>query len=45
MCQGQPSPIDMRQALRMTIPGLYAAESARRGGELLRIPYPWSAPG
>ncbi len=43
--QGQPSPIDMRQALRMTLPGLYAAESARRGGELLRIPYPWSAPG
>lgn len=38
----EPSPIDMRQALRMTLPGLYAAESARRGGELLRIRYPWS---
>ena len=41
----QPSPIDLRQALRMTLPGLYAAESARRGGELLRIRYPWSADG
>jgi predicted dehydrogenase len=37
-----PAPINVREALRMTLPGLYAAESARRGGELLPIKYPWS---
>jgi len=37
-----PSPIDLREALRMTLPGLYAAESARRGGELVQIEYPWN---
>jgi len=40
--EGRPSPIDVRQALRMTLPGLYALESARRGGELTEIRYPWS---
>jgi predicted dehydrogenase len=39
---GGPSPIDVREALAMTLPGLYAAESARRGGELVNITYPWS---
>jgi hypothetical protein len=40
--EGGPSPISLREGLRMTLPGLYAAESARRGGELVRIRYPWS---
>lgn len=35
------APIALREGLRMTLPGLYAAESARRGGELLSISYPW----
>lgn len=40
---GAKSPaIDMRQALRMTLPGLYALESARAGGAVTRITYPWS---
>ena len=39
---GGPSPIDLREALRMTLPGIYAAESAARGGELVEIRYPWS---
>jgi predicted dehydrogenase len=39
---GGPSPIGVRAALAMTLPGIYAAESARRGGELLQIEYPWS---
>ncbi len=39
---GGPAPINLREALRMTLPGLYAAESAERGGELLQIRYPWS---
>ena len=41
--QGGPAPIPLREALRMTLPGLYAAESARQGGALTTIRYPWSA--
>lgn len=39
-----PSPISLREGLRMTLPGIAAAESARLGGQLLRIRYPWSDP-
>lgn len=39
---GGPSPISLKEGLRMTLPGIYAAESARRGGKLTRIQYPWS---
>lgn len=35
------APITLREGLRMSLPGLYAAESARRGGELVTIRYPW----
>ncbi len=41
---GGPSPISLKEGLRMTLPGIYAVESASRGGELLRIKYPWSQP-
>ena len=34
-------PIPLREGLRMTLPGIYAAESAKRGGEKLTIHYPW----
>lgn len=37
---GAPT-VDLRQALRMTLPGLYALESARQGGKLVRVRYPW----
>ncbi len=40
--EGSPSPVSLRDGLRMTLPGLYAAESARNGGALTRILYPWS---
>lgn len=40
---GAPSPIPLREGLRMTLPGIFAAESARRGGELMRIAYPWDS--
>ncbi len=33
--------VNMREALRMTLPGLYALQSARAGGELTKISYPW----
>lgn len=40
---GSKSPaVGMREALRMTLPGLYALESARAGGALTRIHYPWN---
>lgn len=37
-----PSPISLREGLRMTLPGLFAAESAQAGGRLTRIRYPWN---
>ncbi len=40
--QSLPSPISLRDALRMSLPGIIAAESARSGGEQLSITYPWS---
>lgn len=39
---GGPSPISLRDGLRMTLPGIYAAASARKGGHLERIEYPWT---
>ena len=35
------SPISFREGLRMTLPGIYAASSAERGGEKVDIKYPW----
>ena len=39
--KGEPAPIDVKAGLAMTIPGIYAEESAKRGGEVIRIRYPW----
>jgi len=41
LLNGQPAPIDLRAGLAMTLPGIYAEESAKRGGEVLRMRYPW----
>ena len=38
---GGPAPISLREGLCMTLPGIYAEESAKRGGEILRMRYPW----
>lgn len=38
---GTPVSIGIREALRMTLPGLFALESAKNGGELVPIRYPW----
>lgn len=38
----KPSPIGIREGLAMTLPGIYAAESAREGGALKEILYPWN---
>ena len=40
--ENKPSPIGIREALAMTLPGIYAAFSAREGGALKEIKYPWS---
>ena len=37
-----PSPLSLREGLRMTIPGIYAAKSAKQNGAVLEIKYPWS---
>ncbi len=39
---GKPSPIGIKAGLAMTYPGIFAAESAREGGALKTITYPWS---
>ena len=38
---GDPAPISLREGLRMTLPGIYADESRKRGGAVLRMYYPW----
>jgi predicted dehydrogenase len=40
--KGLPSPTSLREGLRMSLPGIYAAQSARSGGALTRIVYPWT---
>ena len=40
LLNGKPSPIPLRDGLKMTIPGIYAAESAIRK-KRLTIRYPW----
>ena len=37
----KPPAVDMREALRMTLPGIYAWESAKAGGAVTAIKYPW----
>lgn len=36
-------PISLREGLRMSLPGIYAAESAAAGGKIVHIRYPWDA--
>ena len=37
-----PSPIPLREGLRMSLPGIFAAESAEKNGELTTVKYPWT---
>ena len=37
----EPAPISLKKGLEMTLPGIYAEESLKRGGELVNIYYPW----
>lgn len=38
---GKEAPISLKAGLLMTIPGIYAEESSKRGGEVMRMKYPW----
>ena len=38
---GKPSPLSVKKGLSMTLPGIFAAESAKEGGSLKKIRYPW----
>ena len=39
--QNGKAAISLREGLLMTLPGIYAEMSAKRGGEVLRMLYPW----
>ena len=41
LLNGDDAPISLREGLAMTLPGIYAEESAKRGGEVLKVRYPW----
>jgi len=41
LTKGDPPAVTLRDALKMTLPGLYALRSAQAGGELVHISYPW----
>ena len=38
---GGEAPIPLKEGLRMTLPGIYAEMSAKQGGKVLEIKYPW----
>jgi predicted dehydrogenase len=42
-CGDKIAPVTFKEGLRMTIPGIFAAESAKRGGEVMKIKYPWDS--
>ena len=41
LLNGEPAPISLKEGLAMTLPGIYAEESAKRGGQVIRMRYPW----
>ena len=41
LLNGDPAPISLKEGLAMTLPGIYAEESAKRGGKVLKMRYPW----
>lgn len=41
VANSKPAPISLKEGLAMTLPGIYAEESSKRGGEVMRMYYPW----
>ena len=43
LSEGGGDVVTLKEGLAMTLPGIYAEESAKRGGEVLTMHYPWDA--
>ena len=43
LSEGNGDVVTLKEGLAMTLPGIYAEESAKRGGEVLTMRYPWDA--
>ena len=41
IAEGKGEPVTLKEGLAMTLPGIYAEESAKRGGEVITMYYPW----
>jgi hypothetical protein len=41
LSDGNGKVVTLKEGLAITLPGIYAEESARRGGEVLDMRYPW----
>jgi hypothetical protein len=41
LTEGKSESVTLKEGLAMTLPGIYAEESAKRGGEVLTMYYPW----
>ena len=41
LTDGNGDIVTLKEGLAMTLPGIYAEESARRGGEVITMYYPW----
>ena len=41
LLEGKEAPISLKEGLAMTLPGIFAEESTKRGGEVIRMVYPW----
>ncbi|MBQ2967957.1 MAG: Gfo/Idh/MocA family oxidoreductase [Clostridia bacterium] len=42
LINGEKMPVTLKEGLAMTLPGIYAEESAKRNGEVIRMTYPWN---
>ena len=43
LCEGKGDIVTLKAGLAMTLPGIDAEESAKRGGEVINVRYPWDA--
>ncbi len=43
LLKGEPAPISLKEGLEMTLPGIYAEESAKLGGQVIPMKYPWDS--
>ena len=41
LLNNEPAPVSVKAGLAMTLPGIYAEESAKQNGKVLKMKYPW----